>query len=110
LPFDWRTGAGGGHRNPQCAARYSGATFITPFDRSDIRNLISRMDDTIDQMNKSAQAIVAFDLTSFAPEMRELGGLIIEAAQLVRKTVPLLSNCPGLRKRATRSTRADHLV
>lgn len=66
-------------------------SFITPFDRIDIRNLISRMDDTIDQMNKSAQAIIAFELQSFEPEMKELSAIIIEAAQLVRKAVPLLS-------------------
>jgi predicted phosphate transport protein (TIGR00153 family) len=66
-------------------------SFITPFDRIDIRNLISRMDDTIDQMNKSAQAIVAFELQSFEPEMKELSAIIIEAAQLVRKAVPLLA-------------------
>ena len=29
-------------------------TFITPFDRSDIRSLIGSMDDAIDQMNKTA--------------------------------------------------------
>jgi uncharacterized protein len=66
-------------------------SFITPFDRIDIRNLISRMDDTIDQMNKSAQAITAFELNIFDSEMRELSVIIIEAAQLVRKAVPLLS-------------------
>jgi uncharacterized protein len=66
-------------------------SFITPFDRIDIRNLISRMDDTIDQMNKSAQAIIAFELITFEPEMKELSVIIIEAAQLVRKAVPLLS-------------------
>src|SRR5206468_806738 len=67
------------------------ASFITPFDRIDIRQLISSMDDTIDQMNKSAQAIMAFELETFEPEMKELGTIIIEASQLVRKAVPLLS-------------------
>ena len=30
-------------------------TFITPFDRTDIQDLISSMDDSIDQMNKTAK-------------------------------------------------------
>lgn len=30
-------------------------TFITPFDRTDIQDLISSMDDAIDQMNKTAK-------------------------------------------------------
>ena len=67
------------------------ASFITPIDRTDIRHLISGMDDTIDQMNKSAQAIVAFELRDFTPEMRELATLSVEASRLLRKAVPLLS-------------------
>jgi uncharacterized protein len=67
------------------------ASFITPIDRIDIRHLISSMDDTIDEMNKSAQAIVAFELNQFAPEMTQMGDIIVEAAQLVRRAVPLLS-------------------
>jgi predicted phosphate transport protein (TIGR00153 family) len=67
------------------------ASFITPIDRIDIRHLISSMDDTIDQMNKSAQAVVAFELDRFAPEMAEIGDVIVEAAELVRRAVPLLS-------------------
>src|SRR5438477_531903 len=31
--------------------------FITPFDRSDIRDLITSMDDAIDQMHKTANQI-----------------------------------------------------
>ena len=30
-------------------------TFITPFDRTDIQDLITSMDDAIDQMNKTAK-------------------------------------------------------
>jgi predicted phosphate transport protein (TIGR00153 family) len=67
------------------------ASFITPIDRTDIRRLISGMDDTIDQMNKSAQAIVAFELRDFSAEMRDLAGISLEAARVLRKAVPLLS-------------------
>src|SRR4051794_40709304 len=48
-------------------------TFITPFDRSDIRELISSMDDAIDQMHKTAKAIILFDQRSFQPDMVRLG-------------------------------------
>lgn len=67
------------------------SSFITPIDRTDIRHLISGMDDTIDQMNKSAQAIISFEIRDFSPEMRELAALGVEAARLLRKAVPLLS-------------------
>ena len=43
-------------------------TFITPFDRGDIKDLITSMDDAIDQMHKTAKAITLFELRSFEPE------------------------------------------
>ena len=40
-------------------------TFITPLDRGDIKDLITSMDDAIDQMNKTAKVIALFELTHF---------------------------------------------
>src|SRR6266436_3352356 len=45
-------------------------TFITPFDRGDIKNLITAMDDAIDQMQQTAKAVVLFEVRSFEPPMR----------------------------------------
>ena len=39
-------------------------TFITPFDRVDIKNLITSMDDAIDQMQQTAKAVVLFEVRS----------------------------------------------
>ena len=68
------------------------STFITPFDRGDIQNLITSMDDAIDQMQKTAKAIVLFEMTSFEPEMRMMADAIVECAHLVARAMPLLSN------------------
>ncbi|MGL4287364.1 MAG: DUF47 domain-containing protein [Phreatobacter sp.] len=65
-------------------------TFITPFDRGDIKTLISSMDDAIDQMRKTVKAITLFEVDSFEPSMRELGGTVVQAAGKVRKLLPLL--------------------
>ena len=65
-------------------------TFITPFDRSDIKDLITSMDDAIDQMHKTAKAITLFEVKSFEPPMREMGDIIVEAARLVGEAMPLL--------------------
>ncbi|MCC7048228.1 MAG: DUF47 domain-containing protein [Alphaproteobacteria bacterium] len=67
-------------------------TFVTPFDRGDIRDLIGAMDDAIDQMQKTAKAIILFELTRFEPDMRAMADAIIQAAQLVARAVPLLEN------------------
>jgi predicted phosphate transport protein (TIGR00153 family) len=66
-------------------------TFVTPFDRTDIQDLISSMDDSIDQMNKTAKIIDLFEVRIFEPQMREMGDIIVQAANLVLEAVPLLS-------------------
>ena len=65
-------------------------TFITPFDRSDIRDLISSMDDAIDQMHKTAKAIILFEQREFQPDMVRLGDIIVQTSQLTAEAVPLL--------------------
>ena len=65
-------------------------TFITPFDRADIRDLITSMDDAIDQMHKTAKAITLFEQRSFAPDMVTLGEVIVKTADLTAEAVPLL--------------------
>jgi predicted phosphate transport protein (TIGR00153 family) len=66
-------------------------TFITPFDRGDIKDLISLLDDAIDQMHKTAKTIMLFEVNDFAPAMRELGDIIVAASQLTHETIPLLT-------------------
>src|SRR3979490_672827 len=53
-------------------------TFITPFDRGDIRDLITSMDNSIDQMQKTAKSIRLFDVTAFTPEMRDMADAIVK--------------------------------
>jgi hypothetical protein len=65
-------------------------TFITPFDRSDIQDLVTSMDDAIDQMNKTAKAITLYEVRSFDPHMQQMGQVILEAAGLLLEAVPLL--------------------
>jgi uncharacterized protein Yka (UPF0111/DUF47 family) len=65
-------------------------TFITPFDRGSIRDLITAMDNAIDQMQKTAKTVILFDVTAFTPQMKEMGDAIVKSAQLVQEAVPLL--------------------
>src|SRR5580765_3456851 len=67
-------------------------TFITPFDRGDIKNLITAMDDAIDQMQQTAKAVVLFEVRIFEPPMREMGTLLVECANLVGRALPLLQS------------------
>jgi predicted phosphate transport protein (TIGR00153 family) len=65
-------------------------TFITPFDRGNIRDLITSMDNTIDQMQKTAKGIELFEQKQFTAEMREMADAIVRCAELVQEAVPLL--------------------
>jgi len=67
-------------------------TFITPFDRGNIRDLITSMDDSIDQMQKTAKSIKLFDVTTFTPQMKQMADTIVQCAQLVQEGVPLLKS------------------
>jgi uncharacterized protein len=65
-------------------------TFITPFDRGDIKDLITAMDNAIDQMQQAAKTITIYEVRTFEPAMQEIGGIIVTAAKLTREAVPLL--------------------
>src|SRR5882672_261224 len=67
-------------------------SFITPFDRGAIKDLITAMDNAIDQMHKTAKTIMLFDQRSFTPQQRQMGDAIVAAAALVQEGVPLLSS------------------
>ena len=67
-------------------------TFITPFDRGNIRDLITSMDNSIDQMQKTAKAIILFDVEQFTPHMRDMADAIVKCAKLVKEAVPLLKS------------------
>jgi uncharacterized protein Yka (UPF0111/DUF47 family) len=67
-------------------------SFITPFDRGDVKDLITSMDNAIDQMQKTAKTIMLFDQRAFTPQQREMADAIVAAAALVQEAIPLLSS------------------
>jgi len=74
-------------------------TFITPFDRGDMKDLINQLDDSIDQMKKTAKAITLFEVTSFELQMRQMADIILRCAELTVEAVGLLH---ALRNNVTR--------
>ena len=65
-------------------------TFLTPFDRSSITSLIGAMDDAIDEMQASVQAIDLYEVTDFEEEMKDMAAIIVDAARLTAEAMPLL--------------------
>jgi uncharacterized protein len=69
-------------------------TFITPFDRTDIQDLVSSLDDSIDQMNQTAKTIMLFEVRRFEPQMQQMGDIILQASKLILEAMPLLASIP----------------
>jgi hypothetical protein len=66
-------------------------SFITPFDRGDMKELINQLDDAIDQMKKTAKATSLFEVESFELQMRQMADIILRCAELTVEAVGLLS-------------------
>jgi len=66
-------------------------TFITPFERGDITDLINLMDDAVDQMRQTVKVIGLFELREFDPIMRQLGEIILQSAQKTAELIRLLN-------------------
>ena len=67
-------------------------SFITPFDRGDIKDLIELLDDSIDQMQKTAKTITLFEVTHFELSMRQMADIILRCAELTVEAVELLGS------------------
>jgi predicted phosphate transport protein (TIGR00153 family) len=62
-------------------------TFITPFDRHDIHQLTSTLDDIIDLINRIAQRFPFYQLKSVPEEAIKLSQLSSEATQSLKKSI-----------------------
>src|SRR5437773_9002124 len=67
-------------------------TFITPFDRDQIHQLITSMDDILDLMQDVAESVVLFDIRKVTPEAKQLAEICQMCCERVRSAVSLLKN------------------
>ena len=67
-------------------------TFITPFDRDQIHQLITAMDDILDLMQDVAESIVLYDIRRITPESKQLAEICQMCCERVRAAVSLLQN------------------
>jgi uncharacterized protein len=79
-------------------------TFITPFDRGDIKDLITAMDNAIDQMQKTAKTIMLFDQRAFTQQQKDMADAIVKSAGLVQEAIPLMSSINANAGRISRIT------
>jgi uncharacterized protein len=66
-------------------------TMITPFDRSQVLDLITALDDTVDLMKETAGRVLRYGV-AFTPEMQGMADCAVRAAVVLRDCMPLLGS------------------
>jgi predicted phosphate transport protein (TIGR00153 family) len=84
-------------------------TFITPIDRDDIHQLITRMDDILDLLEDAGQTISLYDIKAITPEAKRLAELCLACTEKVRQAVSLLRNMNHSREILTICAEVDRL-
>ena len=64
--------------------------FITPFDRTQIHSLLSRIDDVLDLTNAAAARLQYYEIQSSLPDATELARLLVQCTEKVREVVAAL--------------------
>lgn len=67
-------------------------TFITPFDRHDIHQLTSGLDDILDDINRCAQRFPFYNLKTVPEELVQLAHLSMQASMLLKEAVYRLNS------------------
>jgi hypothetical protein len=65
-------------------------TFITPFDREDIHQLASKLDDVLDFVHAASSRIIMYRITAPPPAAGTLAKIILMQSQELQKALSLL--------------------
>ena len=84
-------------------------TFITPLDRDDIHRLISRMDDIIDLIEDSAQAVSLYNIETITPEAFRLAELCLLSCEKLKDGIGMLNNMKNAQRILTLCEEVDQL-
>ena len=67
-------------------------TFITPFDRDEIHQLISAMDDIVDAIQDVAESVTLYNVDSYTADARQMANLTLSCCERVKHVVSLLDD------------------
>lgn len=65
-------------------------TFITPFDREDIHELIINVDDVLDTTEAAAQRMLMYRIKAPTPEAKKMGQIVLNQAMHLHKAMNCL--------------------
>jgi predicted phosphate transport protein (TIGR00153 family) len=76
--------------------RHLNSTFVTPFDREDIYELASRLDDVMDFMEAAVDLVVLYSLEELPRELASQAEVLQRMAQLTASAMPRLKTMKNL--------------
>ncbi|GIG29869.1 DUF47 domain-containing protein [Cellulomonas marina] len=71
-------------------------TFVTPFDRDDIYDLASRLDDCMDLMDEAADLVVLYKVDALPARVSDQVAVLQRAAELTAAAMPRLRSMDSL--------------
>jgi uncharacterized protein len=75
-----------------------GLSFITPFDREDVHELASKLDDILDFVQGASTRIVLYRVNTISPEAEALANLVYDAIEALHKAIPHLRDMRDAKK------------
>jgi uncharacterized protein len=85
------------------------STFITPFDRDDIREIASHLDDILDYIEGVAQSFVVFELGESPAPLRQFAFILKEMAEEIDRITALIWNLSDEQKIQAGTVRISEL-
>ena len=68
------------------------SSFITPFDREDIRSLATDLDDVLDYLEEVAQRLINFELADSPPQLRQFAEILVEMIAEIERVTECIWN------------------
>jgi hypothetical protein len=85
-------------------------TFITPFDREDIHELASRLDDVLDFVNAASDRLITYKIDCPPPAAAELASVILRQAEELSKAVSMLEKQDGILPHCVEINRLENMA
>lgn len=73
-------------------------TFITPIDREDIHELISKLDDVLDLIDAAAHRMVIYRIASPTPELVAIAAQLVKPVEALKAALGLLGSMKQARR------------
>ena len=82
--------------------------FIAPFDREDVRRLVSSLDDVLDRIYGASDRLLNYKVTQPSPAAKILAIIILKQVEELQKAVALLSKDHRLLEHCVEVTRLEN--